>query len=561
MDRRTFLTAQPKKIKLQPTVEAFKISRVQSGIQPYTSQWTSTEAIHLARRTMFGAKKSDVDYFVSIGMDQAVDSLLNVPSTQPAPPVKTYTNSTTPGDLDAAIPQNSTWVNINTNDGGIDNRRRTSFKSWWMGLMLNQDRNIQEKMLLMWHNIFASETQEINRGIWSYQNNLALRTNALGNFKTMVKAITLDTGMLRYLNGYLNTKTAPDENYARELQELFTIGKGIDAATAAFSEADVKAAARVLTGWTVDGVNNIPVFNLNKHDINNKQFSAFYNNTVITGRNSADAGNLELDDLLSMIFSKREVALHICRRIYRWMVYYDIEAATETNVIEPLADIFMAGNFEIAPLMSVLLKSQHFYDILNQGCLIKSPVDNAVGLCREFSVAFPTDADILGKYLMQQSLQEAAAVLQQNIGDPPSVAGWPAYYQRPQFHELWINSDTLPKRNQFSDLMNNNGYSRSGRTIKIDHTIFAASLPNPSDPNLLIKDSVKYLLGQPLSTASLNQLKTDVLLSGQSTDGYWTTAWVTFINTPGNTTNANVVKSRLAALYQYLLGLAEYQLS
>ena len=105
---------------------------------------------------------------------------------------------------------------------------------------------------------------EISNGIWCYQNNLTLRTHALGNFKAFVRAVTLDPGMLRYLNGYLNTKTAPDENYGRELQELFTVGKGIDNATPPYTEDDVKAAARVLTGWSIDNNTNTPVFTLNQ---------------------------------------------------------------------------------------------------------------------------------------------------------------------------------------------------------------------------------------------------------------------------------------------------------
>jgi uncharacterized protein (DUF1800 family) len=367
--------------------------------------------------------------------------------------------------------------------------------------------------------------------------------------------------MLHYLNGYLNTKTAPDENYGRELQELFTVGKGTDDATPPYTEDDVKAAARILTGWSVDGNTNTTLFTLSRHDTGNKQFSSFYNNSIITGRSGSNAGDLELDDMLNMIFATPDVALHICRELYRWFVYYEIDAATETNVIQPLAGIFRTNNYNIQPTIAALLKSEHFYDVLNQGCLIKSPVDAVAGLCREFGVVFPAETDITNNYFMWQYLQGVARTLQQEIGDPPSVAGWPAYYQQPQFHELWVNSDTLPKRNQFSDTMNANGYTRSGINIKISHTIFAQLMPAPGDPNKLIEDSVKYLLALPLTQASRDQLKTDILLSGQSTDGYWTSAWNTFISNPGDTANATIVKTRLAALYQYLLRLAEYQLS
>lgn len=509
---------------------------------------------------MFGATKADVDFFKTKTLAQAVAQLLSVPLTPPAAPVKNYASSATAGDPDIAIAAGTTWVNINTTDGGIEGLRKTSYKSWWTGLMINQDRNILEKMVLFWHNHFATETVDIPRGIWCYQHNAILRKNALGNFKQFVKDITLDVGMLRYLNGYLNTNTAPDENYGRELQELFTVGKGIDNGTPPYSESDVKAAAKVLTGWTVNNTTNTSFFNSAKHDITNKQFSAFYNNTVITGRSGA-AGANELDDMLNMIFATNDVAVFICRRLYRWFVYYDIDTTTETNVIAPLAQIFRSNNYDIKPVLDALLKSEHFFDVLNQGCLIKSPLDMNIGLCREFGVVFPASSDYVNAYFMWDYIRTQSSNMQQNLGDPPDVAGWKAYYQAPQFYEIWINSDTLPKRNQFTDTMSNNGYTRNGKNIKIDFVAFAKSLPNPGDPNALINDSLTYLFRLPLSQASKNQLKTDILLSGQAQDHYWTDAWVAYSLNPNDTANANIVKNRLRDLHQYLMKLAEFQLA
>ena len=368
--------------------------------------------------------------------------------------------------------------------------------------------------------------------------------------------------MLVYQNGYLNTNVAPDENYGRELQELFTVGKGADNATQAYAESDVKAAAKVLTGWQINGTTNTPVFNSARHDSTNKQFSSFYNNTIIVGRTGATAGDLELDDLLNMIFSVNDVSMHICRKLYRWFVYYEIDAATEVNVISPLAQIFRTNNYDIKPVLAALFKSEHFFDVLNQGCFIKNPVDIIVGLCREFSVAFPSViADYAGAYNTWQLLNSLSISFQQNIGDPPNVAGWPAYYQAPQFHEIWINSDTFPKRNQFTDQMLLTGYTRSGKNIKIDPTIFAKSLPNPGDPNALISDSITYLFRLTLTQASRDQLKKDIILSGQTSDFYWTNAWNAYITNPNDMTNATIVKTRLRDLYQYLMKLAEYQLA
>jgi len=567
MDRRDFLTAGKAKRAVAPeapTAIGTSPTRTLSGINPYTGPWTANEAIHLLKRTMFGAKKADVDFFSAMTMNQAVDAILNIPAGQltPPPPVKNYANSVDPTDPDNAVTAGQTWVNTNTNDGAINSGRVLSFKNWWMGQLINQDRNVLEKMTLFWHNHFATETDVINRGIWCYQNNSILRRNALGNFKQFVKEITVDTGMLVYQNGYLNTNAAPDENYGRELQELFVVGKGADNATQGYAEADVKAAAKVLTGWQINGTTNTSFFNSNRHDSTNKTFSAFYNNTVITGRTGATAGDLELNDLLNMLLSINDPSLHICRKLYRWFVYYEIDAATEANVIAPLAQIFRTNNYDIKPVLEALFKSEHFFDVLNQGCLLKSPVDILVGNCREFSVVFPdVIADYTGAYNTWLLVNSLAVTFQQYLGDPPNVAGWPAYYQQPQFHEIWINSDTFPKRNQYTDQMLGNGYTRSGKNIRIDPTIFAKTLPNPGDPNLLISDSIKYLFRLPLTQTSMDQLKKDIILGGQTNDNYWTNAWNAWIANPNDMTNATIVKTKLKDLYQYLMKLAEYQLA
>jgi uncharacterized protein (DUF1800 family) len=566
MDRRDFLTAgkAKKAAPVLPMAIGTSPTRTMSGINQYTGPWTTNEVIHLLKRTMFGAKKADVDFFSAMSMSQAVDALLNVPLAQftPPPPLKNYTNSVDPADPDNAVAAGQTWVNTNTSDGSVNSQRVLSFKNWWMGQIVNQDRNILEKMTLFWHNHFATEADVIGRAIWCYQNNEVLRRNALGNFKQFVKEMTTNTGMLLYQNGNLNTNTAPDENYGRELQELFVVGKGANNATQGYAEADVKAAAKVLTGWQINGTTNVGIFTSSRHDATNKTFSSFYNNTVITGRTGATAGALELDDLLTMLLSVNDPSLHICRKLYRWFVYYEIDAATEANVIAPLAQIFRTNNYDIKPVLATLLKSEHFFDVLNQGCLIKSPVDIIVGLCREFGVVFPTvAADYAGAYNTWYLLNTLSFIFQQYIGDPPNVAGWPAYYQQPQFYEIWINSDTYPKRNQFTDQMLLTGYTRAGKNIRIDPTVFAKSLPNPGDPNALITDSITYLFRLPLIQASKDQLKRDILLGGQTSDFYWTNAWTAWIANPNDTVNANIVKTKLKDLYQYLMKLAEYQLS
>lgn len=551
MDRRDFLT--PHKRKFKPASVSY---RTQSTLTPYTGTWGANEVQHLLKRTMFGSTKADIAYFKAKTLSQAVDELLTPTAAMPSPPVNDY-NAANP-DPDVAAGQ--TWVNNPTSDGNLNSNRRASFKKWWTGAMLNQDRSIREKLTLFWANHFGTETTDIGVSHYVYWHNALLRQNALGNFKSFIKAVTIDAGMLRYLNGYLNTAAAPDENYARELQELFTVGKNPATGLADYTEDDVKKAAKVLTGWTL---NNFAVAFVNsRHDTTSKTFSSFYNDTTITGRSGA-AGALETDDLISMIFGKNEVSRFIVRKLYRWFVYYKIDAATETAIIEPLAKIFRDNNYEIKPVLSALFKSEHFFDVLNQGCLIKSPVDNVISCLREFGVVFPANdaANYLDAYGMWNYIYSWLASMGQNIGDPPNVSGWPAYYQAPQFHEMWINSDTLPKRSRFTDTLILTGYTRSGKKIVIDAVAFTKTLSNPSDPNALIDEVLSILYRVPLASATKQILKQQILLSGQVSDHYWTDEWNKHIANPTDTASYNIVNTRLKSLYQYLMNLSEYQLS
>ena len=308
-----------------------------------------------------------------------------------------------------------------------------------------------------------------------------------------------------------------------------------------------------VTGWQINVTTYQSFFNSTRHSTVNKQFSAFYNNTVITGRTGATAGDLELTDLMNMIFAQNEVAKFIVRKFYRWFVYYEIDAATEANVITPLADIFRSNGYNIKPVLTTLFKSEHFFDVLNQNCVIKTPVDIAIGSAREFNLNMPlaTDWNTLYSYINIMGL---------NLHDPPNVAGMPAYYQEPLFHEIWITADSLPKRNQFTDLMTNNGFSRNGFRMQYDFVAYAKTLSNPGNPNDLIDDALKYLYRMSLSPQVKQQMKTQMLLSGQLYDYYWTNAWNAYIASP-TTANFNTVNTRLKDLFRYLMNLSEYQLS
>ena len=517
---------------------------------------------------MFGSRKTDIDYFLGLGMNDSIDTLLeliNHPTyTPPTPPLNNY-NNTTP---DPACPSGQPWPGTpDTNNGTVFTygQRQKSLKSWWINQMLEQPRSLREKMVLFWSNHFAIEFDMVQVGTYIYKYNALLREYALGNFKDFTKQITLNSAMLRYLNGDKNTATAPNENYARELQELFTVGKD-SMGMPQYTEDDVKAAARALTGWRNDILSNgtsangyNSYFVSGRHDTMDKVFSSWYGNAVIQGQSGA-AGANEVDDLMDMIFLRQEVAEFICRKLYRWFVYYEIDAAAEANVIQPLATIFRSSNYDMVPVLSALFKSEHFFDMLNRGCLIKSPVDFSVALCREFEVVFPDATNLTAQYASWDRIRTTASNTQMNIGDPPNVAGWSAYYQEPAYHELWINTDTLPKRNQFSDRMCTNGYTNFGQTIRIDVIAITESLTNPSDPIALIDEVLErhYAID---GTPGLEAYLLTILLSGQSTNSYWTNAWLDYVGDPTDITKLNIVKTRLQTFYQYIMDLSEYQLS
>ena len=560
MDRRDFLTAKRRKKNkgtAQPE-QAETARRITSGINPYTGPLTENEIIHLLKRTMFGAKRSDIAYFKTRTVSQSVDELLNPTAPQPAPPVKEYATSTNVGvNADGNIAQGITWINDINSDGTVQSQRRASYKKWMTGNLINQDRSIREKLVLFWIDHFGNETTDVGNTNWMYKQHDLVRQYALGNFKTMIDAITKDVAMLRYLNGYLNIASAPDENYSRELLELFTIGKGPGSQ---YTESDVKEAAKALTGWQINGTTYTSFFNSNRHSAANKTFSSFFNNRVITGRTGTTAGQLELNDLLTMIFNTQECAKFIVRKFYRFFIYYTIDAATEANVITPLADIFRTNNYEIKPVLSTLLKSEHFFDKWNQGCFIKTPADHVIGAVREMNAQFPPLTDWDTNYGMWNYFYSTMVNTGQNLHDPPNVSGMPAFYQEPLFHEIWINADSLPKRNQYTDFMINTGFTRNGQRVRFDLVPYVSTFYNPGNPNDLIDEAIRLVYRNEVTDETKKLIKTQILLSNQQWDYYWTNAWMAYQASP-TTANFNVVNTRLRQLFQKLFNLAEYQLS
>lgn len=500
---------------------------------------------------MFGAKWEDIQFFQQMSQPEAVGYLLTPPAEPPPVPVNDYNDE---GFTDPDVPFGEPWTDAPKIDF-IEGRRIASLKSWWLGNMVEQSLSLQEKMLLFWHNHIPVEFTAVFSGRWNYRYLETLRLHAQGNVRALIRAITLDPAMLHYLNGQYNDAGAPDENYGRELQELFCIGLGPDSA---YTEEDVQAAARVLTGWRVDYDTDEVYFQPSAHDTDDKQFSAFYGNTLITGR-EGDDGALELDELLDMIFANNESALFICRKLYRFFVHHEIDSLTEELVIIPLAEVLRNNDYEIMPVLDTLFNSQHFFDYLAKGAMIKNPMDFIAGLFREFNTAIPPRDMLSDRYEFNGTLVSFCKDFSMDLGDPPHVAGWPAYYQLPMYVKHWITTNTMPRRAEFIDWIMGPGISTEGFEARLDVLSAVAQLPDPGNPDVLVDTALAWLYSIEAPPEFHDQLKS-ILLSGQLSDYYWTDAWSAYAFNPDDPAAQDVVRNRLQSFFYTILQQAEYQL-
>lgn len=547
-----------------------------AGLSPYSGVFSQKQKTHILRRLTFGSTLNDMAALDGLSAAQAVDQMVTKAATAPAPPINFYEPFYPDSSL---VPYGQTWVNATRHVGTTRAWRIYSLKSWWLDNIMHQDMTIEEKMLLFFHSNYPIEIYNgPERPNFSYRYLELLRTHCLGNLKDFVKALSIDGAVLYYLNGRLNTKTAPDENYGRELQELFTVGKEGNT----FTEPDVIAAAKVLTGWrTREPTAAAPTlqwesyFNAGSHDTTTKTFSSYYGNATISPDNSNPAGfgANEVDDMVDMIFNHgaQDIAKLFVRRLYRYFVYYDIDSNIESTIIAPLAQTLINSNWEIVPVLKQLFKSDHFFDTANMDCIIKNPVEYFMGIFRNMNFEVPANATDEERGLFFHRLNQNYLRLNgMSIGDPPNVSGWPASYQVPFFNQIWINSDTAPKRMVYTDyfLRSLGAYVKSGVYYKIDFIKLLddieATLTPPittvSDPNIVIEQLVDLFLGIGISQNSKNYYKT-ILLSGQSSDYYWTFAWNDYKANPTNTTYRTIVETRLRNLFMELLRLPEHHLA
>lgn len=525
-----------------------------SGLTPYTGPWGRTQAAHLLRRGTFGPTKTQIDAAAQNGLEATMTQLL---ADRPLPPPPVNPDNVT----DPNVPIGQTWIDAPYAAGlNLAGYRNRSLRSWAFGLMLSDGISVREKMTLFWHNHFG--VSQINDPKFFYRHITLLRVSALGNFRQLVKDMTIDPSMLRFLNGNQNTRNAPNENYARELLELFTIGKGQAAGPGdytTFTETDVIQIARVLTGWRDRGFNavnpDVPIesyYTQNRHDLDAKQLSHRFDNVVIP-----NMGANEYVHLVDIIFQKDEVARFICRKLYRWFVYYAIDDAVEANVIEPMAQVLIANDYHIKPALEALLRSEHFFDSLNLGPMIKNPIDYVVSTFRLFGIPFP--AQLNRYYNAWFQFSRLSVPMQMEYFNPPDVAGWKAYYQEPGFYRSWINAATLAPRSRFVETIAGNGYLYNTVRYRIDVLGLVAGLEDPFDPVSLIEELAETMYPQPLIANQLDYLK-DILLPGLP-DYEWTIEYNDYRSNPNNVNLAQAVESKLRNLIRAMLNMPEYHLS
>ncbi|WP_207495173.1 DUF1800 domain-containing protein [Aridibaculum aurantiacum] len=282
----------------------------------------------------------------------------------------------------------------------------------WLHEMVNSEAQLREKMAFFWHGHFACRNQNI-----FYQQNLLheIRTNALGSFKDLLLAVSKSAAMLAFLNNQQNKKLHPNENFAREVMELFTLGRGH------YTETDVKEAARAFTGW---GYNAAGEFHFRKgqHDDGKKS---------ILGR----SGNFNGDDVINMLLEQKQTAIYISRKLYRFLVN-DIP---DEEKVQWLAGRFYESGYNITKLLDDIFTSNWFYNEKNIGTRIKSPVELVAGIRRLLPMKLEND-DV--QLLMQRSLGQVLFM-------PPNVAGWPG-------GKNWIDSSSLVLRMRIPQLIHDN---------------------------------------------------------------------------------------------------------
>lgn len=327
----------------------------------------------------------------------------------------------------------------------------------WINKMSTTDAELREKMTLFWHNHFACRT---NNALYAQQLNNIQRSHALGNFREFVLEVSKSPAMLQFLNNQQNHKGHPNENFARELMELFTIGRGN------YTEQDVKESARAFTGWGFDkdGVFKIRPF---LHDDGQKTFLG-------------KTGNLTGEDIINRLLEQKQTAYFISNKLYKYLV----NEVPDPAHVSAMADVFYKSDYEIKPLLEFVFTADWFYDEKNMGNMIKSPVAFIVGLNRQFYIS----------YQRPEVLLEFQRTLGQILFYPPNVAGWPG-------GRNWIDSSSLMYRLKIPSILLDGGLiDFTGKADPEDEAYIATVRNRQSIVNTKVQaqpDWDKFLQGIP----------------------------------------------------------------
>jgi uncharacterized protein (DUF1800 family) len=401
-----------------------------TALQPYHGPWNARLAAHLLRRAGFGGSPADVARLAALSPDAAVESLIRYPKDSGlpgSPPDFVDDYATLQLQLNQLQKSGADEETLKTARAAVSKSRRdavTSLQRWWLGRMVATPSPLQEKMALFWHGHFTSA---VIKGVTPREildQNWVFRSNALGNVREIAVAMTRDPAMLKFLDNAQSYKEHPNENLARELMELFTLGIGN------YSEVDVREAARALTGNTVRGLaqGGGYAFSERRHDYGTKTVLGY-------------SGQLDGKDVVEIIFKQPAASRFIAGKLLDFFVYND----PEPELVEAVAAKLREHDFQTAPVMSQLLRSNVFFSERAYRALVKSPVEFVVGTHQLFGIREVND--------------EALAALNrmgQQLFDPPSVKGWDG-------GAAWLNSQTvLARENYVNYLVNAQMMSQSG---------------------------------------------------------------------------------------------------
>lgn len=365
---------------------------------------TFDEARHLLSRTGFGTPDPwTVRLLMSLDYEVAVDRLLD--GVRKSPVIEPPAFQSHPRDQYIRKDRSAF----------LDYSRRIkadqdALKKWWIEEMVATDSPLTERMVLFWHNHFVSESAKVKFGPEVFGQNNLFRRHAVGNFADLLHQVSVGYAMMVYLGGEKNHKDGPNENFARELLELFTMGEG-----KGYTERDIREAARSFTGWWIDRETGQPVFRPSRHDPGAKTFM---------GRH----GHFTGADIVNIVLRQPVVSRFVVRKLWREFV----SPSPDPDEVERIAQIFESSRFEMRPLLKALLMSPKFRDPKWRQHLIKSPIDLVIGSLRGFRFS---DLNIDQVYFRP-------ALLGQNLFDPPNVSGWPGGH-------AWISSTTTLARDLF----------------------------------------------------------------------------------------------------------------